>query len=137
MENLQENKVELPENQVSMLAPFLEELEALPPTPNIVEQTQVEVDAERSSGINALWEAIRKRRDDSNVIDDANKENPRSNDSSNSSLEHYMPESHNVGTQQAIIENPEIKIFIEDTGHKRHSNFKLIKINKSILYLRI
>lgn len=101
-----EQEAELPENQISMLAPFLEELEALPPTPNIVEQVAQEVEAEApTSGINALLDAIKARRDDSNVIDDTNKEPIISSSSSesSSSLDHYLPESQNV-------ENPEIKI---------------------------
>lgn len=65
----------------SMLGPFLDELDKLPTPPGIIEQVDAEVTAESQqtveppkSGINALWDAIKARRNDTNVIDDTNKE---------------------------------------------------------------
>jgi hypothetical protein len=110
----------------SMLGPFLDELDKLPDQPNIIEQVEAEVkaeaaqataqtDVEPKSGINALWDAIKARRNDTNVIDDTNKEPVlESNNSSEStssvssnSLEHYLPESQN---QQSSNINPKIKV---------------------------
>jgi hypothetical protein len=104
----------------SMLGPFLDELDKLPTQPGILEQVEAEVKAESQqtvevpkSGINALWDAIKARRNDTNVIDDTIKEPVlESNVSTSSSdakksIEHYLPESQ---TQQTNVPNPEIKI---------------------------
>jgi hypothetical protein len=63
----------------SMLGPFLDELDKLPTQPGILEQVEAEVKAESQqtvevpkSGINALWDAIKARRDDSNVVTSPN-----------------------------------------------------------------
>lgn len=116
-----------------MLGPFLDELDKLPTPPGIIEQVEAEVATESQqtveppkSGINALWDAIKARRNDTNVIDDTNKEAIISSTSadgassegvsseSTNSLEHYLPESQNQQTKvenpQTNIENPEIKI---------------------------
>lgn len=110
-----------------MLGPFLDELDKLPTPPGIIEQVEAEVATESQqtveppkSGINALWDAIKARRNDTNVIDDTNKEPVlESNNSSeggssestssvsSNSLEHYLPESQN---QQSSNINPEIKV---------------------------
>jgi len=109
----------------SMLGPFLDELDKLPTPPGIIEQVEAEVAAESQqtveppkSGINALWDQIKARRNDTNVIDDTNKEaivssnssedggSESSSSESTNALEHYLPESQ---TQQNNLTNPEIK----------------------------
>lgn len=125
VENIPEATVEAVENQKSMFGPFVNELNKLPDQPNIIEQVDAEVKAEAEQAkpetpkttISDLWDQIKARRNDSNVIDDTNKEpivssssskdsaSESSSSNSTGALEHYLPES-----PKNKVENPEIVV---------------------------